>query len=177
MFVPTDRNLAAETKAALVGLQKACRCASDVQILIEQITLALAEARARLAGDLSVVDPDDDPSILCLATDDGSSELPRWDCQLRVLRLGAQVVKCFRQPSGNQEAVLSAFEEAHWPSRIDDPIPPRDEQDSKHRLNRAIERLNKHQYNHLIRFYGDGTGQAICWEPLGITALKLRRAA
>ena len=116
--------------------------------------------------------------LLRLTPEDGFSELPHWDPERRVLRLGARVVKYFRQPSANQEAVLSAFEEANWPSQIDDPIPPRDEQDSKRRLNRTIERLNKHQSEHLLRFHGDGTGQAICWEPLSAPArVKVRRAA
>lgn len=110
------------------------------------------------------------------ATSD-ASVVPHWDSDLRVLRVGGQIVKRFRQPAVNQVTVLSAFEDASWRPRIDNPLLPQDEQDPKHQLNRTIERLNKDQDNPLIRFYGDGTGQGVCWEPLGVTALKLRSAA
>lgn len=183
VFVPPDRHLAARTKAALAKFQKDCRSAREARVFIEQLGLALADVRARFprelgeAGDPSAADPQSAPSNLRLAPEAGSSELPCWDGQLRVLRLGERVVKRFRQPSPNQEAVLSAFQQEDWPPRIDDPLPFSIDQDAKRRLNRTIERLNKHQRSSLIRFYGDGTGRAVCWEPLGAVALKLRRAA
>jgi hypothetical protein len=212
--VSADRHLATETKAALAQLQKASRCARDLgadlqartasdtppeargasenadrrarelQSRIDQICLALGEARARLAGQTGPAsDPpsgesQSDPSILRLAGAGDAAEIPRWDRQMRVLRVGAEVVKFFRQPSCNQEAVLSAFEEEGWPLRIDDPLQPLEGQDSMRRLNLTIWRLNKHQRNHLIRFFGDGTGQGICWELLSASAgTKFRRAA
>jgi hypothetical protein len=125
----------------------------------------------------ATVDAQSGPSILRLANTDSSPELPHWDRQARVLRLGDQVVKRFRQSPSNQEAVLSAFEEEGWPPRIDDPLPSRQGQDSVRRLNLTIWRLNKHQRNHLLRFFSDDTGAGICWEPLPAgTGTKFRRA-
>ncbi|MCA9075835.1 MAG: hypothetical protein KDA93_12430 [Planctomycetaceae bacterium] len=64
----------------------------------------------------------------------------------------------------NQEVVLCAFEEDGWPERVDDPLPPQPDQDSKRRLADTIKCLNRKQVNKLIHFRGDGTGQGIVWE-------------
>ena len=66
--------------------------------------------------------------------------------------------------SPNQEAVLEVFQEEGWPRRIDDPLPPLAEQDPKYRLHFTIRRLNQSQEHCLIRFFGDGTGEGVCWE-------------
>jgi hypothetical protein len=89
---------------------------------------------------------------------------PRWDSQLRQLWLGKDLVKWFRVPAGNQEAILAAFQEEGWPSQIDDPLPPRPGMDPKERLHAAIRRLNGSQKRKLIRFRGAGTGMGVCWE-------------
>ena len=57
---------------------------------------------------------------------------PTWDRDRQELRWGDEVVKQFKVPSPNQETILAAFEEEHWPSRIDDPLSPRLDQDPKH---------------------------------------------
>jgi len=90
--------------------------------------------------------------------------LPDWDPELRVLRLGGQVVKQFQQRSSNQILVLSAFQELGWPHRMDDPLVPNKGLDPKRRLRFTIWRLNNHQERRLIQFLGDGTGQGICWQ-------------
>jgi len=90
--------------------------------------------------------------------------LPRWDQERRTLYVGGYVVKQFREPAPNQEAVLAAFHQEGWTHRIDDPLPPSADQDPKYRLHHTIQRLNNHQKNHLIRFRGDGTGQGVYWE-------------
>src|SRR5205814_465539 len=59
---------------------------------------------------------------------------PIWDRDRQQLRLGKVIVKQFKVPAPNQEAVLAAFEEESWPPRIDDPLPPQPEQDPKRRL-------------------------------------------
>ncbi len=64
--------------------------------------------------------------------------------------------------------VLTAFEEEAWPVRIDDPLPPHPEQDPKRRLHDTITSLNRHQRRPLIRFVGDGSGEGIRWESLGL---------
>lgn len=92
--------------------------------------------------------------------------VPVWDRDLQVLRLGDLIVKQFKTPAPNQEAILAAFQEEGWPPRIDDPIPPQLNQDSKTRLHDAINALNRNQKSCLIRFMGDGSGQGIRWKLL-----------
>jgi hypothetical protein len=98
---------------------------------------------------------------------DGPLPKPQWDCQRQELRLGAAVVKRYKVPALNQERVLAAFEEEGWPVRIDDPLPPHPEQDSKRRLHDTITSLNRNQRRPLIRFLGDGSGQGVRWELVG----------
>ena len=72
--------------------------------------------------------------------------------------------KTFRQPSGNQEIVLSTAEELLWPSWFDDPLPRRAGLSSKVRLHVTIKALNRYQKPHLVQFKGDGTGTRVGWE-------------
>ena len=78
--------------------------------------------------------------------------------------LGDRVVKRFKHKSRNQEAILATFQEDGWPYRVYDPLSPIADCDPKRRLNDTIKGLNHHQENALIRFRGDGTGEAIIWE-------------
>jgi hypothetical protein len=89
---------------------------------------------------------------------------PRWDCQRRQLKVGADIVKEFKLPSPNQETVLMAFEEEGWPPRIDDPLSPLPQLDPRRRLHDTIKALNRKQKRELIRFMGDGSGEGIRWE-------------
>ncbi len=90
--------------------------------------------------------------------------LPQWDSERRMLRFNGVAVKEFRWTAHNQEAVLSAFQEEDWPARIDDPLPPHAEQDSKRRLSDTIKCLNRKQVNPILHFRGDGTGEGVVWE-------------
>jgi hypothetical protein len=81
------------------------------------------------------------------------------------------VVKRFRLPACNQEAVLSMFEDEGWPPAIDDPLPFRPEQEAKERLHVTIRHLNANHQNQLIRFRGNGTGEAVLWEPIAPSAV------
>ena len=92
---------------------------------------------------------------------------PIWDPYSRKLQYGGLVVKRFKWPAANQETVLCAFQEEGWPERIDDPLVPQPEQDSKRRLADTIKCLNRKQINDLICFHGDGTGEGILWERNG----------
>lgn len=89
---------------------------------------------------------------------------PKWDRDRRELRIGSKLVKVFKLPSPMQEAILMAFEEEHWPPRIDDPLPGHPDHLPKRRLHDTIKSLNRNQKNSLIRFMGDGTGEGIRWE-------------
>jgi hypothetical protein len=93
-----------------------------------------------------------------------SSLFPRWTRESRSLSVGCVVIKRYRIPSPNQEAILEAFQEESWPRRIDDPLRPQAHQVSKCRLHDTIKCLNRHHLRRLIRFRGDGTGEGVCWE-------------
>jgi hypothetical protein len=94
----------------------------------------------------------------------GPAQVPQWDKERQELRLGKLIVKQFKAPAPNQEMILAAFQEEHWPPRIDDPLPPHPDQDAKRRLHDTINTLNHHQKHSLIHFSGDGTGEGIRWE-------------
>jgi hypothetical protein len=95
--------------------------------------------------------------------DQSVDERPSWDGALRQLRWGGLLVKRFRVPAMNQEAILAALEEEGWPPHILDPLAPVPGLDSKARLRNAIKHLNRHQINPLLCFRGDGTGTGILW--------------
>jgi hypothetical protein len=120
--------------------------------------------------ELTLVSPQEqllsaDPQPLeCYAND---RHVPSWDADRRVLCVGDIVVKQFRVPAPNQEAILVAFEEEGWPTAIDDPLPYRPGRDSKHRLRSTVQTLNARQNNHLLRFRGNGTGTRVLWELIG----------
>jgi hypothetical protein len=89
---------------------------------------------------------------------------PSWDPSRRELSLGGHVIKRYRVRAQNQEALLTAFEEESWPQHIDDPLPGTRDIDPRIRLHDAINRLNRCQTHHLLRFRGDGTGTGLFWE-------------
>jgi hypothetical protein len=94
-----------------------------------------------------------------------AAEVPSYDCELRELWLDGALVKRFRQPAPDQHTILSAFEETKWPLHLDDPLSPNHHgRDAKLRLRDAINRLNRHQQQPLLRFRGDGRGQGILWQ-------------
>lgn len=97
-------------------------------------------------------------------TDQNTTKVPSWDAMRRVLIFENRVVKQFKRQAINQEVILSAFQEDEWPTRIDDPLTPQPAIDEKRRLNDTIKSLNRNQLSSLIRFHGDGSGQAILWE-------------
>jgi len=89
---------------------------------------------------------------------------PHWNEDTRELLYDGSVVKRFKQPAENQVAVLAAFEEANWPRQMDDPIPPKDDMESKRRLGDTVEALNdNHVTEEKMHFRADGTGEGIRW--------------
>jgi len=96
----------------------------------------------------------------------GRGGRPKWDGDRRQIRFDGRIVKEFKLPSPNQEAVLMAFEEEGWPARMDDPLAPTANLDPRRRLHDTIKALNRNQKENLLRFMGDGTGEGIRWEPV-----------
>jgi hypothetical protein len=109
-----------------------------------------------------------DPPTLAIA-EPPRAQPPKWDRNRGELRVGSTVVKRFKIPSATEETILAAFEELHWPPRIDNPLPPCEESSNKWRLQKAIEALNQQQKQPLVRFFGDGTGRGVLWEFCGGT--------
>lgn len=91
------------------------------------------------------------------------SDRPQWDGQRHELLLAGVVIKRYRWPALNQEAILAAFEEEGWAARIDDPLTPLGDTDPKRRLADTIKCLNRNQRRARIRFRGDGTGEGVIW--------------
>jgi hypothetical protein len=96
---------------------------------------------------------------------------PSWDSDRKQLRFEGCVIKQFKWAAANQETVLTAFEEEHWPTRIDDPLPLILNQDPKARLHDTIKCLNRNHRRRLIRFSGDGTGEGVVWAVLRPTIM------
>ena len=104
---------------------------------------------------------------LTIATEP-ESLVPKWNRDRQELTIGSIVIKRFKVPAANQEAILAAFEEEGWPTRIDDPLPPHREQSPKRRLQETIKSLNRNQKRPFLRFLGDGSGQGVRWEYRGL---------
>lgn len=85
---------------------------------------------------------------------------PHWDRETVTLHFRGQMVRRFRgrTTAKNQVAVLDAFEEEGWPSRIDDPLSP---SSKGRRLREVVRKLNKGQT--ILRFSADGSSQGITW--------------
>jgi hypothetical protein len=90
---------------------------------------------------------------------------PTWDPDLRELRVGALVIKRFRQPAGNQVTILAALRELRWPRRIDDPLTGDGQVEPKRRLRDTVYALNRnHVTAKVLVFEADGTGTGIIWK-------------
>jgi len=61
----------------------------------------------------------------------------------RQLTFDGRVIKQFRVPSCNQEAILMAFEEEGWPERIFDPLIPKPGIEMKRRVMETIKSMNR----------------------------------
>jgi hypothetical protein len=99
-----------------------------------------------------------------VAMEFGGDRVPRWDAEMRELRVGDWVVKRFRRPAPDQEVVLTVLEEQGWAKHVEDPLSPQHGQDPKQRFHDTLKRLNKGQKPRLIRFMGDGQGTGLRWE-------------
>jgi hypothetical protein len=131
------------------------------------LTLAGAAAACLAGCDVEEARPAITPAVHGHAACDAKDVVtvrPAWDRNRHKLHLGNRLVKEFRLRAQNQGTVLTAFEEEGWPARIDDPLQPSPDIDSKRRLADTIKRLNRNQTNRLILFRGDGTGEGVIWE-------------
>ncbi len=89
---------------------------------------------------------------------------PQYDRESRVFTWGVHLVKLFRQPSTNQEAILTTAEELGWPRWFDDPLPRSQLRNPKRAVQDTIKDLNRRQHFRIVHFQGDGTGTRVGWE-------------
>src|SRR5262245_31999007 len=89
-----------------------------------------------------------------------AADKPKWDQDRRELWLGNLLCKRYRNRAKNQEPILDFFEQAGWPARIEDPLPPSLHGDEMQRLRDTVAQLNNG--NPHIFFECDGNG-SILW--------------
>jgi hypothetical protein len=90
---------------------------------------------------------------------------PRWNRRDRELWYAGTLLLRLTKRAENQILILSAFQEQHWQHLIDDPL-PRDDVDPQKRLRNALYRLNDGQFEKLLFFSADGSGEGIRWNPI-----------
>jgi hypothetical protein len=145
----------------------------DIELLIAGELLRTRDAHPMRSGRrLRNGSPNEAVVIL---TDKGASALeqsclneirPHWDPERRVLSVDGDAIKVFRQPSENQESVLSAFQEDGWTDQIDDPLPRATglgDRGAKIRLRKTVEHLNRAQRLPSLLFCATGNGERISW--------------
>ncbi len=91
-------------------------------------------------------------------------EKPVWDRDLFTLSWRGEVIRVITREAESLEPLLRAFQDANWPSRIDNPLTDENGVDPRERLHNAVKHLNRQQPMR-IRFERDGHG-GICWFPL-----------
>jgi hypothetical protein len=79
---------------------------------------------------------------------------------------GDRLVKSPRGHGFCQRQVLSAFEKAGWPRRIDNPLPSDGKVRTKERLRQTIRHLNEGHAIRVLEFCIDEEHRGICWEPV-----------
>jgi hypothetical protein len=94
----------------------------------------------------------------------GRHAMPHWDSKRRELHLGSVLIRRFKRRAPHQELILSAFEQAGWPRRINNPLPSASAWLYDEQLHDAIKRLNRHQMVPLLTFHGNGSGHGVRWE-------------
>ncbi len=154
---PGDKERRFEPVDNLALSSQSCFVLSRKGMLFARAALALGDAGAEVMqgnGNSGSAEPQ------------GNGLAPSWDARRRELRLSRKLLKRFRVPAPNQEAILAAFQEEGWPNCIDDPLPPKGDLSPQRRLHDTIKALNrKHrQRPPLIHFLGNGTGKNVVWE-------------
>lgn len=84
--------------------------------------------------------------------------LPAWDSEAGELRYEGDLIRKVSVRAANIRRLLNCFEEQHWPSRVDSPLPGG--KNSK-KLRASIASLNEGLKT--LRFYADGGAGGIRW--------------
>ena len=91
---------------------------------------------------------------------DGPDDQPRphWDAAKGELSYEGQLIRKVPARAANIRLILGAFQESHWPPRIDNPLPSGE---ISKQLRDALTNLNKGSMP--IRFRADGKAAGILW--------------
>jgi hypothetical protein len=84
----------------------------------------------------------------------GGGPLPSWDRQRRELSIGRTVIKRYCVPAGNQEIILSAFQEEAWPAHIDE--------DGRFAIKGGFRILERDALDIQVRIFG-GKSRRLLW--------------
>jgi hypothetical protein len=137
--------------------------------LLETSSLALTHAgeafAKRLLADAGAP-PDTEEDELAWDEAPLGRLIPKYDGDNRVFAWGQHVIKCFRQPSENQEGILAAAEELGWPLWFDDPLPRHSRMNAKLRLHDTIKNLNRNQLKRLVPTAAAGGSAGSCFREL-----------
>ncbi|MGC3967714.1 MAG: hypothetical protein QM775_10185 [Pirellulales bacterium] len=156
--------------AALVGGDGAALCerlrvangdlAEPIKRIRESIISLSSLLNSAVTPDL-VENSQTEPAVLGLEGDtiDSPSGVLRSDliwtesAGYGILRLADRVLRRIRlsRPPGDQQRILTAFQELGWPVEIDDPLPPKERRPQKRRLQDAVGHLNR-SLKPLLRF-------------------------
>lgn len=114
------------------------------------------------------------PAVSAVAdAQSGGGLKPHWDNQSGELRWHGQIVRVVKPKATNVIALLDAFQQQGWPTKIENPVArPLDPKFSRRpqemynstRLHDTIKSLNTGLTG--LRFNADGTGGAVCWRSL-----------
>lgn len=88
-----------------------------------------------------------------------SVDKPRWDPETGQLQYSGNLARKVKRQAKNLRAVLNAFEELGWPSRMDDPLGGGK---NPTRVNDTVKTLNTGLS--MLRFRADGRGEGYSWE-------------
>jgi hypothetical protein len=94
----------------------------------------------------------------------GAALLPDWDLENRQLSYAGLLVKRIPEGARNEECLLTAWHELHWPACMDDPLPGGGDVDGPERLHSTVKRLNRAQVHPLLHFGTAHAGRAAYWE-------------
>jgi len=89
---------------------------------------------------------------------------PNFDRYHRILTVDGIFVRQFLRDAENQMRILNAFQDQHWPHRIDNAFPRAKPGDPNRRPSDAVSDLNRNYKHKLIHFWVEKGTRGICWK-------------
>jgi hypothetical protein len=93
----------------------------------------------------------------------GRPLVPFWDEESQVLWYDNCVVKRFKRPAQNQQAILREFQRRKWKQRVPNPLPRVERMNRKVRLRDTLKRLNQGHELQAVRFHSTDCGHFVTW--------------